>query len=189
MTGGHWTDAREGKLRELWLSGASASQIAGELGCTRNAVIGKVHRLKIDRKAQLSKPERPRKVEPERLPPAPEGAIVPRAPERWAPLQFKPRSNTDTIMSPRFSRKAYVRPTNETFELPTVPGRFSILMLEYGECRYPMGDPGHPEFGFCARPVATNDKHCYCAAHARLCYQTVEDRKTYDKKLMRLARL
>lgn len=41
-----WTDDRIGKLKELWDKGLSASQIAGELGdVTRNAVIGKAHRL------------------------------------------------------------------------------------------------------------------------------------------------
>ena len=41
-----WTDERVQRLRDLWAAGQSASQIAGDLGgVTRNAVIGKVHRL------------------------------------------------------------------------------------------------------------------------------------------------
>ena len=59
-----WTDERVEKLKRLWAEGLSASQIAGELGngITRNAVIGKVHRLGLSGrvKAASSAPSRPR---------------------------------------------------------------------------------------------------------------------------------
>src|SRR5438093_13246123 len=48
-----WTDERVEKLKKLWADGLSASQIAGELGgVTRNAVIGKVHRLNLSGRAK-----------------------------------------------------------------------------------------------------------------------------------------
>src|ERR1700712_3006278 len=49
-----WTDERVETLKKLWMEGFSASQIAGELGegVTRNAVIGKVHRLKLSGRAK-----------------------------------------------------------------------------------------------------------------------------------------
>ena len=49
-----WTDERVETLKKLWMEGLSASQIAGELGqgVTRNAVIGKVHRLKLSARAK-----------------------------------------------------------------------------------------------------------------------------------------
>src|SRR5690242_9258746 len=51
---GGWTDERVELLKKLWLEGLSASQIAAVLGdgVTRNAVIGKVHRLKLSGRAK-----------------------------------------------------------------------------------------------------------------------------------------
>ena len=71
-----WTDERVELLRKLWLEGLSASQIASELsnGITRNAVIGKVHRLGLSgrAKAPSQATPRPRAAKPIRTPsPAP----------------------------------------------------------------------------------------------------------------------
>src|SRR3954469_1053006 len=55
-----WTDERVSTLKKLWLDGLSASQIAKQLGgVTRNAVIGKVHRLGLSGRAAPSQPTRP----------------------------------------------------------------------------------------------------------------------------------
>ena len=55
-----WTDERVADLKKLWLDGLSASQIAKQLGgVTRNAVIGKVHRLGLSGRAAPSQPSRP----------------------------------------------------------------------------------------------------------------------------------
>src|SRR5512141_1623281 len=55
-----WTEERVEKLKKLWLDGLSASQIAKQLGgVTRNAVIGKVHRLGLSGRAAPSQPSRP----------------------------------------------------------------------------------------------------------------------------------
>ena len=67
-----WTDERVALLKKLWMEGHSASQIAGELsgGVTRNAVIGKVHRLKLSARAKpanvASRPKAPRATPPRR---------------------------------------------------------------------------------------------------------------------------
>src|ERR1043166_3478497 len=61
-----WTDERVDQLKSLWTEGLSASQIARVLGgVTRNAVIGKVHRLGLAGRAVPARGDRPR------LPPAP----------------------------------------------------------------------------------------------------------------------
>lgn len=72
-----WTDDKIEKLKNLWGKGLTASQIAKEIGggITRNAVIGKAHRLKLP-----SRPS-PVKTEQKKAPPA---ASPARAPERPA---------------------------------------------------------------------------------------------------------
>ena len=62
----NWTDERVELLKKLWADGLSASQIASQLGgVTRNAVIGKVHRLNLSGRAKpASNAARPRKARP-----------------------------------------------------------------------------------------------------------------------------
>src|ERR1700759_4976771 len=61
MTQANWSDDRVEQLKTLWTEGLSASQIARALGgVTRNAVIGKVHRLGLAGRARPSRAERPR---------------------------------------------------------------------------------------------------------------------------------
>src|SRR6188768_381639 len=76
-----WTDERVELLKKLWQDGLSASQIAGELGgVTRNAVIGKVHRLGLSGRATPSKPARPAFKTPR--PARPAATTMPSAPRR-----------------------------------------------------------------------------------------------------------
>lgn len=61
MTQANWSDDRVEQLKTLWIEGLSASQIARTMGgVTRNAVIGKVHRLGLAGRAGPARVERPR---------------------------------------------------------------------------------------------------------------------------------
>ena len=75
-----WTDERVDQLKSLWTEGLSASQIARALGgVTRNAVIGKVHRLGLAGRASPTRIERPRLPSAPRLngrPHTPEPVVV-----------------------------------------------------------------------------------------------------------------
>ena len=58
----YWDETREAKLKELWEKGHTASQIAEALGgTTRNAVIGKAHRLKLAGRVQSTKTQKQNK--------------------------------------------------------------------------------------------------------------------------------
>src|ERR1700761_6355594 len=85
-----WTDERVELLKKLWLDGLSASQIAKQLGgVTRNAVIGKVHRLGLSGRATPSQPQRPTFKAPRAPRPAITAAPAPRrAVEPTAPAQL-----------------------------------------------------------------------------------------------------
>ena len=171
--GATWTDERVELLKKLWADGLSASQIAGELGnVTRNAVIGKVHRLGLSGrakdKAASAAPQRPRKA-----------ARTPSAP---APIAPQPHINVVSAPIP-------LQPVMEESEVlaeddMAVPmsERVTIMDLRESMCRWPMGDPTKPEFRFCGARSITGLP--YCTHHARIAYQPVADRKR-ERKLVR----
>jgi len=158
-----WNDERVELLTKLWAEGLSASQIAGRLGgVTRNAVIGKVHRLGLSGRATSSRSSSPR----------PRRAHVPR-PNRAPSLVFGTRGNL--ALKPSF--EAEVEPLPAPVEELVIPlnERASILTLKESMCKWPIGDPGEPEFHFCGRKSCASLP--YCEHHARMAYQPVQMRR------------
>jgi GcrA cell cycle regulator len=150
-----WTDERVETLKKLWLDGLSASQIAKQLGgVTRNAVIGKVHRLGLSGRAAPSHPSRPTFKAPR--PPRPISVPAPRARalEQRAHHAPAPRS------APPFV---------------DLPGTATVLTLGAHMCKWPIGDPSSADFTFCGRRVS--DETPYCLDHARMAYAPPQGRK------------
>src|SRR5262249_34273968 len=119
-----WTDERVELLKKLWADGLSASQIAAELGgVTRNAVIGKVHRRGLSRRAKStsSRAPRPRK---------------PRSPGHMMRVP-RPLMRGNTALAYDYD----VEPEPELIEIP-VEQRKTLLQLTEKTCRWPVGDPG-----------------------------------------------
>jgi GcrA cell cycle regulator len=174
--GGTWTDERVELLKKLWSDGLSASQIAAEIGnVTRNAVIGKVHRLGLSGrgKAKAATPApRPRKVAT-RAPSAPAPLA---APQRAANVVLAP------IPAPLAVEADDVLPDSAEDVVIPMSERVTIMDLRESMCRWPMGDPTKPEFRFCG--ARSNTGLPYCAHHARVAYQPVADRKR-DRRLAR----
>jgi GcrA cell cycle regulator len=146
-----WSTERIEQLRSLWRDGLSASQIAAVLGgITRNAVIGKAHRLGLtgrpspikNRGAGPVRPRPPRRPRTERLPAAPRVAAAP--------------------------VRRVVEPPPPPVELEDMPGA-TILTLTDRICKWPIGDPRDAEFHFCGRVSAEGLP--YCVEHARRAYQ------------------
>jgi GcrA cell cycle regulator len=166
-----WTDERVELLKKLWADGLSASQIAGELGgITRNAVIGKVHRLGLSgrAKAPSSSIARPRKLR-----------------TRSAALRMaRPAVRGNTALARALPAYEFdVEPEPEFLEnIIPIGQRCTLLELSDSKCRWPIGDPGTPEFFFCGgKPVGELP---YCAYHARVAYQPATDRRR-DRRPMR----
>ena len=155
-----WTDERVELLKKLWAEGLSASQIAGRLGgVTRNAVIGKVHRLGLSGRATSSRSSSPR----------PRRTHVPRQ-HRASSLMFGTRGNV--ALKPQFEAEEEPMPAPlEELVIP-LPERASILTLKESMCRWPIGDPGEPDFHFCGRKKFGSLP--YCEHHARMAYQPVQ---------------
>ncbi|MBK0326501.1 GcrA cell cycle regulator [Rhodobacteraceae bacterium F11138] len=191
-----WTDERVETLKKMWGEGQSASQIAKELGgVTRNAVIGKVHRLGLSNRsagAPAAKPEpkpapaaaaaaapkpepKPRpapKTEAAR-PVPPQGETRPAVPVRkqiipaGQPLPPQPSANE---ISPEALAKVN--------EVEKKAKKISLMELTERTCKWPVGDPATEDFWFCGLPVQAGKP--YCEAHVGVAFQPMSSRR--DRK-------
>ena len=152
-----WTEDRVGALKKLWLEGQSASQIAKALGggVTRNAVIGKVHRLGLSGRAAPSQPARTtfRPARPRAAAPA-APAQAPSAPRRLEAAAPRPVAAAPAAQAPA--------------PAPELPGTATVLTLGAHMCKWPIGDPSTRDFSFCGRRASEG---VYCVEHARVAYQ------------------
>lgn len=160
-----WTEERVELLRKLWLDGLSASQIAAELshGITRNAVIGKVHRLGLSGRVKATPVAAP-------ATPRPRPAARPAPPRPIAPAVIGA-----TALAIRPQTIARAEPEMEAVIIP-LSERVTIMELREAMCRWPMGDPTSPDFRFCGARSAEAGAP-YCTAHARVAYQPAQDRR------------
>ena len=192
-----WTDERIERLKSLWTNGMTASQIADELGgVSRNAVIGKAHRLGLQSRPSPVKPNdplpAPAEVQPkpavspiahpveQPAPPAAEAAAESaRAPEQPAQAQA-PVPQIRSIGPGGFLRQG---PGDQQSPIPPAPPRrlvpakpsaevadkTSLLDLNEKICKWPLGHPGEPDFHFCGK--AANPGFPYCVEHCGVAYQ------------------
>ena len=143
-----WTSEREAKLKELWKKGHTASQIASVLGnTTRNAVIGKAHRLNLEARAKSRKTTS--KVDAEN--------------------NTKPEIKTQKL-----GRKAKFKALllDKSFP-PENPVKLEDLTDDH--CRWPLGEKLQPAKFFCGRKPT--EKFVYCALHLMIGYQTKNEKE------------
>jgi GcrA cell cycle regulator len=163
-----WSDERVELLKKLWQDGLSASQIAAELGSvTRNAVIGKVHRLGLSgrAKANVAPVQRQRKIAAK---PVAKTMVFhqTRGGAALAPV---------IVTSPLEEEQLEAQPVNQTVVIP-MTRRVSIMELREGVCRWPLGDPLSADFAFCGNDCAIGTT--YCTHHASIAFQpTIERRR------------
>ena len=159
-----WTPEREEKLRELWKKVHTASKIAELISdTTRNAVIGKAHRLNLQARAVSKK-------------------SLPRANAE--------NDNTQKVRTQKLGKKARFRALllDKNFE-PENPKKLEELTDK--TCRYPNNHPGDENFYFCGRKPY--EKEVYCRLHLMLCFQpknakeedmvSQDDLPVYEKKI------
>jgi GcrA cell cycle regulator len=165
-----WTEQQIETLKKMWGNGYSANDIAKNLGggVTRNAVIGKAHRLKLSAGAAAARGG----VEP---PSKTKGVVMTKitkvSAKRRTMLRALPSVQSPDV-APRMiaSREPMLRP------IDTLRRTEGIPVTKAGErhCRWPIGDPRSPDFRFCG--CETQEGLPYCAHHARIAYQTVSRR-------------
>lgn len=166
----NWTDERVELLRKLWAEGLSASQIAAQLGgVSRNAVIGKVHRLKLSSRGRAA----PAQTRQKKAKPAAPKAAKPASP----PPRPAPQTVGATALKVEIEPEPAPRPVMRADDGVVVPisRRLKLVELSDRTCKWPNGDPLSEDFHFCG--AASKDGSPYCAYHARLAYQPVSDRR------------
>lgn len=189
-----WTEERIERLKKMWHDGATASQIADELGgVSRNAVIGKAHRLGLEQRPSPVKPGEEK--EAKKTAPAP--ASAPRAARteaaRSTPTATPAGPQTTATQRPLPSEMQYrsigpggfIRqgPGEQQAPIPPAPPRrlvpakpspevadkTGLLDLNDRICKWPIGHPGEPDFYFCGEPA--NPGFPYCVEHCGVAYQ------------------
>jgi len=157
-----WDEATKKKLTQLWASGLSSNQIATLMVVTRNAIIGKAHRMKLQsRKVEKSLINNlgyktARKAIDDNLTKTKHTAKLLKTckPKRKEPKQIVPVFQTTSD---------------------------AVMALQDYLCKYPYGEPGRPHFRFCLKLV--NSAGSYCPEHKELCLQPLQPRRGGAGKL------
>jgi len=149
-----WSPERVEQLRNFVTAGLTCSQIAAEIGVTRNAVIGKIHRLGLA-------PGRPAA--------APGRACPPRT--------RRPRFSSQRQLLRLIDAQEPAGQDTSAFAVIPIDSaqRCSFLELAQGKCRWPVGDPAAADFAFCGNATAAG--FSYCAGHARMAYRPAARRR------------
>ncbi len=140
----NWTDERVELLRKLWSEGLSASQIAAQLGSvTRNAVIGKVHRLKLSSRGRTTAAAPRQKKTSSRH--GGRKSVEPRGDASRAPITT---SIGATALQAQFDAEPVARYHVRPVENVVVPisRRLQLVQLTERTCKWPNGDPLTEEF-------------------------------------------
>jgi GcrA cell cycle regulator len=168
----NWTDERVELLRKLWSEGLSASQIAAQLGgVSRNAVIGKVHRLKLSSRGRATAaPARQKKT-------AAQGTITKTVTRAASTQRHTTVSIGATALQVQFDAepvaRQYIRPV-ENVVVP-ISRRLQLVELTERTCKWPNGDPLSEDFHFCGNDAAETGP--YCAYHSRVAFQPASERR------------
>lgn len=172
-----WTEEKIAELTKLWREGRSAALIAQALGpdFTRMSVLGKLHRLGLSHLSKGGPASRYTRLrstaETERKHPtvAPTPAIAARSPVDPEKRSVAGRiADSGIVMRMKAQAEPQAReapPHCEIVDLPPEdrPDRIGILELRHSSCRWPLGEPSAPDFGYCGRTSIEGKP--YCAEH------------------------
>ncbi|MBB5073871.1 GcrA cell cycle regulator [Bartonella callosciuri] len=170
-----WTCERVELLKKFWSEGLSASQIAAQLGgVSRNAVIGKVHRLKLPGRGKIA----PGVSRTQKIPVSPSAPPrVRRTPSTVVPTDSVSCSVGATALKMEIVTEDVTEtnmPTKSNVVVP-ISRQLNLLQLSENTCRWPVGDPLSSDFHFCGADAGENNP--YCAFHAKIAFQPISERR------------
>ncbi len=170
-----WTDERVARLSKLWADGLSASQIAADLGgVTRNAVIGKVHRLGLSGRAKPANKTAaaPRRKTTQRTSTSGGGG-------GGSYTKTTTRTTTRTVgnaaLKVEMEEELQVQLKPREDVVVPISRKLDLLQLTENTCKWPTGDPTMPGFSFCGHNSA--DDKPYCEFHSKLAFQPASERR------------
>jgi GcrA cell cycle regulator len=165
----NWTEERVETLRKLWADGLSASQIAAQLGSvSRNAVIGKVHRLK------LSSRGRSTAAAPRTKKQAPVSTVV-KTVKSVAPMRAAVATVGATALKIAFDAEPVARYRPAQDVVVPISRKLHLVQLTERTCKWPNGDPLTESFSFCGADSAETGP--YCQYHSRIAFQPASERR------------
>ncbi|WP_027258189.1 MULTISPECIES: GcrA family cell cycle regulator [Leisingera] len=193
-----WTDERVELLKKMWGEGQSASQIAKELGgVTRNAVIGKVHRLGLSNRnsgtTKAAEPKEKPAAAPAAAAPKPAAAAKPKPQPKTEPARPAAVQSASAEAKPATPARRQIIPAGQP--LPPQPSaneispealakvneiekkakKLSLMDLTERTCKWPVGDPATEDFWFCGLPSQQGKP--YCEAHVGVAFQPMSSRR------------
>ena len=175
----NWTDERVELLRRLWSEGLSASQIAAQIGgVSRNAVIGKVHRLKLSGRGKQTAAQ-PRVKKPVQASQSARPAVSGRTPSSGGSSRISSHTHAigATALKADYQVQAIAARVLEFTPALVPPVSKALKLVELSErtCKWPIGDPLAVDFNFCGND--SGDAGPYCQFHAKMAYQPASDRR------------
>ena len=158
-----WSDEVVARLRALWADGHSTAEIGRRLGVSKNAVVGKAHRLDL--------PSRPSPIRRD-------GSGTPRSrtPRRVTGPTLPPLNCTRMpLATPRASLSLDLPSSSPQPQLAPRPLAVPMYAGRVVPCSWPLGEPGTKTFRFCDDSSLPGKP--YCEAHAAIAYVRVRDRR------------
>lgn len=154
-----WTHEAIERLRAFWTEGHSTAEIGRRMGVSKNAVVGKAHRLNLS--------ARPSPIRRDAQPRAERPRAAPRATPRRDVVRLPPSAVPQRQAAP-------VQVAAKPSAAPTLV-RSSFLRSSQRNCCWPIGEPGRADFRFCSAEGLAGKP--YCAEHAAVAYVKARDRR------------
>ena len=147
-----WSDESVEQLRQMWAEGLTANEIAKKLGVTKNAIVGKVHRLCLKARPSPIKSKGAEETEENIVAVEVVETVVEEAPVEVIEEE------------PEIIEEPQVQPETKVCKTENI----KLVDLDSHTCRWPLGDPRDDDFCFCGKKVKAGQT--YCDEHSAMAY-------------------